>query len=309
MSEATEPVRVRCKRAECPVNKGGACMEDFENPEECSEAILPDSPEQESYRDVDRGDALSLESVATLHQEELLPTAALIGAPKSGKTTFLAMLFREFLASSKGFRGHRFMDSRTFLALNKRLHYADKRAKRQEVAMPRSSLEEEPAFHFKTKDETASVRECLWIDVPGDTLVHNLSKGVAGWEAFPGLARASHVVSFLDLEKIASPTLRGPHVEQCFDALAFSIRSETWRGRRLMVVFSKADQYLDEATDHLASLEARVKTRFEEDFEAIDSCRLYSLGKATDAKRSLGELWDWVHESRAAEFAATVGEE
>ncbi len=53
------------------------------------------------------------------------------------------------------------MDSASFLALNEKLHYADIKSNSLSVDMPRTSLEEEPVFHYKTKDKKGSIHECL----------------------------------------------------------------------------------------------------------------------------------------------------
>ncbi len=88
------------------------------------------------------GTSLSLEGVASILQDRECPAVALLGMPKSGKTTFVAMLYHQFLSHYKGFSGHRFMGSETFLSLNEKPH-DDKRSDQIEADIPRSSLEEE----------------------------------------------------------------------------------------------------------------------------------------------------------------------
>lgn len=133
------------------------------------------STPQEGYRTVSRGTGLSFEDLATMQQDRSIPTATLIGARTSGKTTFLAMLFYRFLRNHEGFNGHYFMDSESFLGLNEKLHNADIRSRLFSVQMPRSSLEEDPVFHFKTKDTKDKVHECIWIDIPGESMEQRLS--------------------------------------------------------------------------------------------------------------------------------------
>lgn len=296
MSDATELPIVGCKREGCPVAEGGRCALDHENPGDCDQVIRADDASAESYRTLDRGVGLTFEEIATMQQEHGgAPTAGLIGARGSGKTTFLAMLYHKFLSRHSGFRGHRFMDSASFLALNQRLHYADKKAQRQQVKMPRTSLEEEPGFHLQTKNAEGDVRHSYWIDIPGEDLEQFLSKGTAAWDRSRGLARATHVLAFIDLQVLSSETDRGPHVEQLLDALTRSIQTETWDNRHLMVVFSKADEYLQQSGDSVSSTASKIRRRFSDDFESIATCDLHSLGEVAESERSIGTIWDWVH--------------
>ena len=298
MNELAEHKIVGCNREDCSIAQGGVCIEDHEHPGECPNVILdePSAPEpRDEYRRVDLGRALSLEAVASMLQDREIPTASLIGASTCGKTTFLAVLFYQFLKSHSGFNGHSFMDSDSFLALNEKLHYADIKSKSSSVNMPRTSLEEETAFHFKTREKSGEIRECIFIDIPGELMEQRLSKGTAGWSQFRGLARSTHVVLFLDLDVIAEPTNRGAHIEQALDALAHSIQTNTWRGRNLMVVFSKADSHDDGLDDEISWVQGRLRTRLSDDFSAIDFCELYSLGGITQSAKSIGAVWNWIH--------------
>lgn len=287
-----------CKREDCPVNQGGSCIEDVEHAEDCSNAIIqePKAPKpREEYRTVDQGRGLSLENIATMQMDRYIPTASIVGAGTSGKTTFLAVLFYQFLRNYNGFDGHYFMDSDSFLALNEKLHYADIKSKSNSVQMPRSSLQEEPAFHFKTKDKKNQTHECIWVDIPGELMEQRLSKDTVGWQEYVGLARSTHVVLFLDLSVIADPKKRGPHIEQAIDALANSIQSKTWDGRDLMVVFSKADAYEKKLQKEIKSIKSRLLARLSDDFESVDFCELHSLGSETNSGKSIAKVWKWIH--------------
>ena len=245
-----------CKRADCPVNEGGACIQDMEHAEECDQAIISQPKTQEELLVVSPGNTLSLEGMATILQDRQVPTASIIGATASGKTTFLAMLFYRFLKSYKGFNNHLFMDSDTFLGLNQKLHYAVIKSGKHatKANMPRTSLTEEPVFHFKTKDKDNVEHECLWVDIPGEDMEQLLSKGVDGWGEYRGLTRTSHVLLFLDLEVVSDPAGRGPHVQNTLDALSWSIQSNTWKNCKLMVAFSKADLFSDRSKDQIKKI-------------------------------------------------------
>ena len=143
-----------CTREDCPVNRGGDCIQDFENIEDCDKAIIAETKPREEFHTVNQRPSLSLDGMVTMLLDRKIPTANIIGADKSGKTTFLAMLFHRFIRVHKGFNGHLFMDSETFLGLNEKLHYAVIKSNNTNMNMPRSSLQEEPVFHFKTKDNS-----------------------------------------------------------------------------------------------------------------------------------------------------------
>ena len=287
-----------CSRPDCPVNEGGSCIEDIEFTEDCENAILIEPKAtlpKEEYRIVTPGKGLSLEDVATFRQEQIVPTVSIIGASASGKTTFLAMLFHRFLRSHEGFDNYSFMDSETFLALNEKLHYAEIKSKTLSVQMPRTSLEEEPAFHFKTKNAESKICESLWIDIPGEVMEQRLSKGTEGWEDYRGLARSTHVILFLDLSVISEPTKRAVHIEQGLDALAFSVQAKTWNRRRLMVVFSKADAYAEQSKTQINKKKKKIETRLSDDFESLSFCELHSLGEEPNSGSSLAQVWNWIH--------------
>ena len=270
MNNSNDITVTGCKREDCPVNQGGACIEDVEHAEDCNNAVIqkPEAPKpREKYRTVNPGRGLSLEDIATIQLDRDIPTAAIIGTISSGKTTFLAMLFYRFLRNHNGFEGHYFMDSDSFLALNEKLHYADIKSKLISVQMPRTSLSEEPALHFKTKDDKRQIRECIWIDIAGELMEQRLSKVAAGWHEYRGLARSTHVLLFLDLRIIADPKKRGAHVEQSIDALANSSQSKTWNGRSLMIAFSKADVYEPKLKKEIQSIKSRLSVRLNGDFE------------------------------------------
>ena len=288
-----------CIRSECPVNEGGNCIEDFEYAEDCENALLVEPKAKlhhEEHNSVNPGKGLSLEDVATFLQEQIAPTVSIIGASASGKTTFLAMLFHRFLRSHEGFNNYSFMDSETFLALNQKLHYAEIKSKQLLVQMPRSSLQEEPAFHFKTKNAEDKAGDSLWIDIPGEAMEQWLSNGTEEWKDYQGLARSTHVILFLDLRVISKPTKRAVHIEQGLDALAFSVQAKTWNGRRLMVVFSKADAYAEKLKPRIDKTIKKIKRRFSGDFESLSFCELHSLGKEPNSGSSLAQVWNWVHE-------------
>ena len=287
-----------CRRADCSVNEGGNCIEDIEFPEDCENAILVEpkatvSPEE--YRNVTSGKGFSIEDVATFLQEQSVPTVSIIGAGASGKTTFLAMLFYRFLRSYEGFNNYSFMDSKTFLALNEKLHDAEIKSQQLSVQMPRTSLQEDTAFHFKTKNSEGKIYESLWIDIPGEVMEQWLSKGTKEWKDYRGLARSTHVILFLDLRVISEPTKRAVHIEQSLDTLAFSVQARTWSECRLMVVFSKADAYAAESATQIKKVMKKIKTRFIGDFKSLSFCELHSLGEELDANSSLTQVWDWVH--------------
>jgi len=289
---------IGCKRDDCPISSGGVCIQDFEHAEDCDQAITQTSKAikpKEEFRRVSPGTGLSLENLATMLLDRDIPTAAVIGAGASGKTTFLAMLFHRFLRHSDGFSGYRFMDSQSFLALNEKLHYADMRSRSTSVQMPRTSLEEEPVFHFKTKDKSDQSYECLWIDIPGEAMKQGLSKVTSAWHDYRGLARSTHVMLFLDLEIVADRSKRGPHVEQAIDTLVNSIQTNTWNGKNLLVVFSKSDAFAKKISNEIESIKSRFLTRLGDDFKAIEFCELHSLGAEKNAEKSIAQVWQWLH--------------
>ena len=284
-----------CNLEECKISEGGGCLQDYEDAAECDQAIVVVDAVRKEFDTVNTGFGLSLADVATIQQDRKVPTGSLIGTIGSGKTTFLAMLFHRFFRNHKGFDGHIFMDSETFLGLNRKLHYADIKSKKRTVQMPRTSLEEEAAFHFATKDKSGVVHESIWIDIPGEAFDQRFSKGVTGWHEYRGLARSSHVALFLDLEMITDAKKRGSHVEQSLDALAYSIQSKTWSRAKLIIVFSKADEYANEAEPQIEKLKKTIRARFNDDFKSIQFCELHSLGKECAVKKTLGEMWRWIH--------------
>jgi hypothetical protein len=187
------------------------------------------------------------------------------------------------------------MDSESFLALNQKLHYADIKSKQQTVKMPRTSLEEEPAFHFKTRDTTNKIHECLWIDIPGEAMEQSLSRGTSGWKDYRSLARSTHVLLFLDLGTISVSSNRGPHIEQALDALAYSIQVKIFNGCKLLVAFSKSDAYSKGNQDIIANAKSKIAGRLVDDFGSVEFCELHSLGSEANLQQSMSTIWDWAH--------------
>lgn len=286
-----------CSREDCPVNTGGSCIEDVEFPEDCPNAIVKleaqSKETSEEYSSLKNFSAMSLSEVATFLQEKSAATISLIGPSSSGKTTFLAVLFHRFCAHYDGFDGHRFKDSETFLALNEKLFYAGIKPKNPDAKMPRSSLDENPVFHFETISMDGTQHSSLWIDIPGEALEHGLSKSNNAWDDFRGLARSTHIMLFIDLEVLSDPRRRGVHIELGMDALSLSVKTNTWKSRALMIVFSKSDKFSQGNAEQIESAKAKIRRRFQNDFRSIDFCELHSLGIEIDRAKSVSALWRW----------------
>lgn len=287
-----------CRRENCPVNKGGPCLDDIEYVEDCQFAITTESIKKEEFLTIPQGIGLSLVQADALLKKRKINTVSMIGAIGSGKTTFLAVLFHRFFRDYNGFNNHYFMDTETILGLNRKLHFAVLKSGNSSVQMPRTSSHEEPVFHFKTKDHNGKINENFWFDIPGDSM-EPLSKGIAGWERFSALKNSTHVMLFLDLSVISNPQERGPHVQQALDVLANSIQAKIWNGRKLLVVFSKSDKYLDNSRENIKKIKINIEDRFLSDFEKIEYCELHSLAKKINdddaVRNSLIEVWDWVY--------------
>ncbi len=289
---------VGCNRPDCRVAEGQGCLDDVEFVEECGSIIFASSPvpiAKEEYRSVDPGNGLSLDDIATIHQDRRIPTVSIIGSGESGKTTFLGVLFHRFMRTAEGFNGHLFMDSLSFLALNKKYHYADVKAQSETVQMPRTSFDEEPGYHFQTKNSEGEVCESVWIDLPGEVMLHSLSKGKGGWQDYRSLARSTHVILFLDLAIISDPMKRAAYIAQGLDVLSYSVQSNTWKNKDLLVAFTKADSYLDGLSQPIDKIKEKFDRVMKTDFSSISFVELHSLGAEADREKSFSQVWDWVY--------------
>lgn len=302
MTENLDTLVRGCSREDCPVNQGGACIEDYERPEECPNAKIQESvpaKPREATRSINLGAGLTLGDVSRISLDRDINTVSIVGAGHSGKTTFVAMLFYQFLKSHSGFKGYRFMDSESFLALNQKWHFADIRSQSKPddpaVSMPRSSLDEDPVFHFKTMATDGATRETLWIDIPGEAMEEMLSKKLSAWNQFKPLGRSTHILTFLDLQVMSDPRKRGPHIQQAFDTIANSIATSTWNNKRLMFAFSKADKFESKLKKEIKDLQDRALARFKDDFSTVEFCELHSLGSKAKSKETIGTIWDWAH--------------
>ena len=97
-----------------------------------------------------------------------------------------------------------------------------------------------------------------------------LSRSASAWGEFPSLVRSTHVLLFLDLKTISSPTKRGVHVEQALDALANSIQFKILGKLKLMVAFSKVDAHASKTRDQIAAISVRITIRFRDNFDKIE---------------------------------------
>ena len=291
-----------CSREGCQVLETGICLVDVEFPKDCNNILNNDSSyknKTEEYRAVEVGNVLSFETIATILSDRKMPVVSIAGKAYSGKTTFIAVLFQRFMRQYRGFGGYQFVDSESFVALNQKYHYATAGSKTKAVGMPRSSTHEDDyGYHFKTMGPDENFHESIWLDLPGELFDQRLSVNVEHWSMIPTLKRTTHTILFVDLEELNKPKKRDLYVNRCIDALSHSVQSNVWKGRKLLVVFSKADWYSEPARDFIDKTKKTITRRVGKDFSSIDYCELHSLGEEKNIQHSLLEVWRWVHEDK-----------
>lgn len=278
----------RCSQANCRVAETGVCLDGHEQgcphllPDELAAAPLADkaaapTPEPRRFH---TGEKLTVSEASRLLNDRPARVVLCAGARGSGKTTFLARLGEMFRDGS--FSRYRFAGSLTLCGFERASWMATITSGAGRPDTPRTRRAENDTFlHLRIHPDDN--RDCkldlLISDLAGETF----PTAVASREFCAdlcALARADHLVCFLDCERLSNPVHRHP---ECDNARAFLQRVSSVKHQpkllQVQVVFSRWD-YITRHPERAVQekfceiTEADFTTRFADSFASLDFRRI-----------------------------------
>ncbi len=282
----------RCSQPKCRIAETGVCLDGHKQgcpnllPDELAadptsdKVTAPTSDDAPALRRFHTGEKLTVSEASRLLNEHPARVVFCAGAQDSGKTTLLARLGEMFRDGS--FSRYQFAGSLTLCGFERASWLATITSGSGRPDTPRTRRVENDTFlHLRIRPEDN--RDCkldlLISDLAGETF----PTAVASREFctdLGALARADHLVCFLDCERLTDPVLRHP---ECDNARAFLQRVISVKHQpevlQVQVVFSRWD-YITRHPERAAQekfckiVEADFTTRFGDSFAALDFRRI-----------------------------------
>jgi hypothetical protein len=202
------------------------------------------------------------------------------GSQESGKTTFLARIGEMFRDGS--FSRYRFAGSLTLCGFERATWLATVTSGTSRPVTKRTRrIENDTFLHLRVHPEADATNhlDLLISDLAGETF----PTAVASREFCEGLqalARADHLVVFMDCARLGDPALRHP---ECDNARAFIHRvaavKHDHKALHLGIVFSRWDYAIRHANPqaqekYLQAIQADLKTRFDSSFATLEFRRI-----------------------------------
>lgn len=300
----------RCKLANCPVATNGRCLEGrgTDCPNLIRDPIEPESP-TETPKVADAHEPLQttfepLPGVTPLEVSEARSFArrgpciviALAGMPECGKTSLLARLHQMFQAGPVA--GFDFAGSQSLPYFEERNWLATVESCVPEPKMERSSSQFDNSFiHLAVRSTDNGIRvELLLNDITGETFETAVA-AQSNCEKLVALARADHLVVFVDGGALAAPTLRNHQVECVRNFLQRVLQSgQCGKHTALHIVISK----LDKLKGHEAvadKMEADLDTLLRATVGSLDFWRIAArpMDNTLPTQERIGKLFaSWV---------------
>lgn len=282
----------RCSQAKCRIAETGVCLDGLKEdcphllPDEIAPDLTPDkvvAPTSDAappLRYFHTGEKLNVSEASRLLNERPARVVFCAGARRSGKTTFLARLGEMFRDGS--FSRYRFAGSLTLCGFERASWLATVTSGAGHPDTLRTRRVENDTFlHLRIhpKDNRDCKLDLLISDLAGETF----PTAVASREFcadLRALARADHLVCFLDCARLTDPVHRHP---ECDNARAFLQRVGSVKHQpkvlHVQVVFSKWD-YITRHPERAAQekfceiTEADFTRRFADSFASLDFRRI-----------------------------------
>lgn len=276
----------RCSQPKCRIVDTGVCLEGHKQscpnllPDELAADSMPDNIAAPKIWHFHTGEKLNVSEASRLLNERAARVVFCAGSQRSGKTTFLARLGEMFRDGS--FSRYRFAGSLTLCGFERASWLATITSGAGRPDTPRTRRAETDTFlHLRIHPEDDRDRklDLLISDLAGETF----PTAVASREFcadLRALARADHLVCFLDSARLTDPVQRHP---ECDNALAFLQRVRSVKHQpellQVHVVFSRWD-YITRHPDRTAQeqfsdiIKTDFTTRFAESFGGLSYWRI-----------------------------------
>jgi hypothetical protein len=293
-----------CNQPQCKFADTGICLEGHK--EGCphlvdsdatrtvittAEVSTPSSPEIRFHS----GEKLTLAEASRILSDRKVQVVFLVGAKSSGKTTFLARLGEKFRDGT--FAAHRFACSLTLCAFERFSWLATTNSKGPRPKTPRTHRRENDTFfHLRVRpfDQPREHLDVLLSDLAGETFAN----AVASREFcsnLRSLARADHLILFLDCEQLVDPGKRHPEISNARSFLqrVTSVRHEP-KHLAVTIVFSRWD-FIEGSGDKMAlkeyclGIQVNFTATFGNAFRSLEFRRV-SVRPDNLAYRTDGEL-------------------
>lgn len=227
----------KCEQADCPIARGGRCLEGFEPPSGCSHYIvedvvpadfaMPESTEAmpEPMVALPDGGHLTDESVARVLRAVPARVVVLAGSSDAGKTTILTSIYE--LLRQGGFADWRFAGSKTLAAFERRCHDSRGASGRERPVTAHTGLPDSGYLHLRLKLKqllNQPINDLIFTDFPGE-FFDKARDSKASCQKLTILQRADHIAVLVDGEKLASSNTRhnalenaSSFIRSCIDA-------------------------------------------------------------------------------------------
>lgn len=306
----------RCSQVGCRIAETGDCLDGHKQgcphllPDEPAgnpspvEATLPaiDAPSVLESRRFYTGEKLTISEASRLLNERPAQVVLCAGAQWSGKTTFLALIGEMFRDGS--FTRYRFGGSLTLCAFERATWRATIASGAERPDTQRTPRRENDTFlHLRVypAGDSDGHLELLISDLAGETF----PTAVASREFcadLRSLARADHLVIFLDCAKLADQVKRHPERDNArtFLQQVSAVKHQS-KSLQVQVVFSRED-YITRNPEHVAletfceAIQAEFTERFAASFGSLEFWRIAArpdgdISPTKDGIQSLFARW------------------
>lgn len=290
-----------CSQPKCPIATTGVCLEGHkqdcphllpdvatsgETAADDSDTSLAPPPEHEPYR-FHSGEKLTASEASQIMNAVPVKMVLCAGAPWAGKTTFIARIGEMFRTGA--FREFQFAGSKTLCAFERVSWHATiaSGAVRPETLRTHRS-EQDTFFHVRVQPVAKPGQriDILVSDLPGEAFPTAIASREFCAEQL-ALARADHLVLFLDSECLTDKRQRGAEWDNAkqFLSQVKKCRHEP-KDLHIHVVFSRWD-YVAGSAEHLKheeycrTVEAELREDFKDSFAGLRFARIAARPKVT----------------------------
>ena len=291
----------RCKLKNCPYDRDGRCVE---NQLPNCPNLLPDEPANPVAQEAK---SLDTKATPTLPQHEALysgkkltadqatqilqshPAQVVVlgGMVESGKTTLLARIFEMF--QCKCVAGHRFTASQTLVGFDQLSWHSTMECGAANPTTEHTSRSENNLFlHLRVQPEDGSAPaiDLLVADIPGEIFPEAVAEESV-LRNLCALARADHLVLFLDGEVLCDPMNRHDPCGKVFDFVHYALQTKQIGQRTVLhLVISKCDLLPKDGTSdplkYIESTEGNFRAKFHAHFSDVLCWRLAARPEAPE---------------------------
>ena len=291
----------RCKLKNCPYDRDGRCVENqLPNcpnllPDELANSIAQESkpsdakttPSLPQHEALYHGGKLTPDGATQILQSGPTQVVVLGGMVESGKTTLLARIFEMFQCGCVA--GHRFTASQTLVGFDQLSWHSTMECGAANATTEHTSRSENNLFlhlRVQSEDGSAPAIDLLVADIPGEIFPEAVAEESV-LRNLCALARADHLVLFLDGDVLCDPINRHDPCGKIFDFVHYALQTrQIGQHTVLHLVVSKFDLLPKDGTSdplkYLESTEQNFCAKFRAHFSDVLCWRLAARPEAPE---------------------------